>query len=318
MPGDPSELRDELRLLRVSIRARHQCRAIRWLSCLLIGNFPFQSAPGINAGRSYVPSGHGVGAGDVSIRARHQCRAILALALSSDTLTLVSIRARHQCRAIRSVTAVFLDDVPFQSAPGINAGRSPAGNHVVLDIGAFQSAPGINAGRSAMNLCVRKTPQSFNPRPASMPGDPHSGAFCLSASVCFNPRPASMPGDPLRASAFGWSCKVSIRARHQCRAIPRAVSRWPQSRRFQSAPGINAGRSAINTGTAGAVQLFQSAPGINAGRSGLTITHLSPRKRFNPRPASMPGDPPVPDEGAPDDAVSIRARHQCRAIRQQQ
>ena len=38
--------------------------------------------------------------------------------------------------------------------------------------------------------------------------------------------------------------------------------------------------------------MFQSAPGIDAGRSHIVVVLLVLLISFNPRPASMPGDPP--------------------------
>ena len=39
--------------------------------------------------------------------------------------------------------------------------------------------------------------------------------------------------------------------------------------------------------------MFQSTPGINAGRSFFSILEYPTDDCFNPRPASMPGDPSV-------------------------
>ena len=194
MPGDPSEFGDD------AFGAR------------------FQSAPDINAGRSRICAGWSGWRTIVSIRARHQCRAILVGWSITSPHGLVSIRARHQCRAI----------------------HGPAAPHAAA--------------------------MSFNPRPTSMPGDPGRRCSRNLWRMCFNPRPTSMPGDPFEALGYiilarfqsapdinagrslhpgmiGIATYVSIRARHQCRAIQTSGPTRTLAAVFQSAPDINAGRS---------------------------------------------------------------------------
>ena len=131
----------------------------------------------------------------------------------------VSIRARHQCRAIPTIEGDCATEQAFQSAPGINAGRSHQSGASQPQLRSFQSAPGINAGRSLPARSAWPRLGCFNPRPASMPGDPKVRVMRLIELLRFNPRPASMPGDP---------CHRRIQDR---------------AKLFQSAPGINAGRS---------------------------------------------------------------------------
>ena len=59
---------------------------------------------------------------------------------------------------------------------------------------------------------------------------------------------------------------------------------------------------------------FQSAPGITAGRSQWRRVWPTRFGRFNPRSASLPGDPTLMVTSAVGLGVSIRARHHCRAI----
>ena len=83
---------------------------------------------------------------------------------------------------------------------------------------------------------------------------------------------------------------------------------------FQSAPGTNAGRSQASRRERNAVKLFQSAPGTNAGRSIVIWGLTNQGTGFNPRPARMPGDPTACENLQHAGYVSIRARHECRAI----
>ena len=60
---------------------------------------------------------------------------------------------------------------------------------------------------------------------------------------------------------------------------------------------------------------FQSAPGTNAGRYDMARNFSRRAGRFNPRPARMPGDTTWQETLVAGQVVSIRARHECRAIR---
>src|ERR1017187_10039736 len=76
---------------------------------------------------------------------------------------------------------------------------------------------------------------------------------------------------------------------------------------FQSAPGLDAGRNAMFPLVGLPVVVFQSAPGIDAGRNSRDLEFPRSYTRFNPLPASMPGEtaataPPtrrVPFQSAP-------------------
>ena len=105
-----------------------------------------------------------------------------------------STHARHHCRATRK-----------------QIGRD-------LTAESFQSTPGITAGRLRQHRPSRTTSTCFNPRPASLPGDSCDGAAGVGQRGGFNPRPASLPGDSQRRNAHGRVRRVSIHARHHCRA----------------------------------------------------------------------------------------------------
>jgi len=227
----------------------------------------------------------------------------------------------------------------FQSAPAIDGGRSDDAAPSVYADNWFQSAPAIDGGRSGIGSSALDFMMGrFNPRPPSMAGDPATGSVGDGAGVVsirarhrWRAIPALQPM-PLRVTAVSIRARhrwraihqhidrrvnfevVSIRARHRWRAIPRMWACLATSRRFQSAPAIDGGRSS---------------------RRGL-IQALD--WRFNPRPPSMAGDPcphgtvgvdcvsfqsaPAIDGGrsrtrywcSDTSQVSIRARHRWRAI----
>ena len=135
------------------------------------------------------------------------------------------------------------------------------------------------------------------------------------AGAGFNPRPASLPGDTGTPTA-----------------------RLASQAKFQSTPGITAGRHAFATASAPrygrfnprpaslpgdtmpelAYEMpdwFQSTPGITAGRHSIARANGRGLKRFNPRPASLPGDTWLEAQGWEYTRVSIHARHHCRATR---
>ena len=144
---------------------------------------------------------------------------------------------------------------------------------------------------AAANCCAMTC---FNPRPTSMPGDPWPWRWCQAPqSESFNPRPTSMPGDPAIVPAPATGVAVSIRARHQCRAIPERKYAIVSRLMFQSAPDINAGRS-----------------DHVALRSAAGSRHVSIRARHQCR--AIPDGAQAVSRRV---GVSIRARHQCRAIR---
>ena len=108
---------------------------------------------------------------------------------------------------------------------------------------------------------------------------------------------------------------VSIHARHFCRAIRASQSQRPTSHRFQSTPGISAGRYGRRRRRPRRGTGFQSTPGISAGRyvgsrwsdpeSGAVSIHARHFCR---------AIPPDLIEIVVQQNVSIHARHFCRAI----
>ncbi len=134
----------------------------------------------------------------------------------------------------------------------------------------FQSAPGINAGRC---FCILRFP-------SSQPG--------------FNPRPASMPGDAAGAHQYDLEFTVSIRARHQCRAMPKIHQIGPAVLLFQSAPGINAGRCSHPPHPNNHHTCFNPRPASMPGDASRPPGPSTSTWSFNPRPASMPGDALLP------------------------
>ena len=156
---------------------------------------------------------------------------------------------------------------------------------------AFQSAPGTNAGRYTPTASDRASAMQFQSAPGTNAGRYHLSALVDWPCVRFNPRPARMPGDTVDFEQLVGVMAVSIRARHECRAIP--------------GPGWNSSNS-----LAVSIRARHECRAIPASRRTWSATW----KSFNPRPARMPGDTRrVPARLQPT-LVSIRARHECRAI----
>ena len=66
-------------------------------------------------------------------------------------------------------------DLPFQSAPGREAGRCPLVVVFAAFTPLFQSAPGREAGRCPTRRLRCRPRWCFNPRPAVRPGDARVG-----------------------------------------------------------------------------------------------------------------------------------------------
>ena len=221
MPGDPLVAGIDAAMRHVSIRARHECRAIPAASENHYSMKVFQSAPGTNAGRSAV---------------RPHITTVSTLFQSAPGTNAGRSAVRPHITTVSTL---------FQSAPGTNAGRSVRLRVMRRHGLMFQSAPGTNAGRSPNAARPPCCEWSFNPRPARMPGDPAGGLSRIAALKGFNPRPARMPGDPTGLFYTPALSDVSIRARHECRAIRRRIGILLGVHLFQSAPGTNAGRSGL-------------------------------------------------------------------------
>ena len=157
----------------------------------------------------------------------------------------------------------------FQSAPGTSAGRCLTLAGLNSGIVKFQSAPGTSAGRCTARMFTSARAIRFNPRPARVPGDARTHQSWMPGCWCFNPRPARVPGDALDRILFELDLAVSIRARHECRAMRIQARMTGRRYRFQSAPGTSAGRCPSD---------LPSPNGVHG---------------FNPRPARVPGDASV-------------------------
>ena len=127
-------------------------------------------------------------------------------------------------------------------SPRMTAGRSDGVEKCAEQI-EFQSAPDINAGRSHGQWIKPRTARLFQSAP-----DINAGRSCLLRHCCTAPRlfqsaPDINAGRSLGGTGSVRPRRVSIRARHQCRAI-RHEPHWViDVHQFQSAPDINAGRS---------------------------------------------------------------------------
>ena len=300
----------------------------------------FQSTPDIAAGRSRWPLWKKSGGWHVSIHARHRCRAIPEERPWDALTDKVSLHARHRCRAIhrlqRKPSVVFR----FQSTPDIAAGRSHLCGQVFLvcrsvsiharhrcraiqDVGAhaavpfmFQSTPDIAAGRSGPVAPIWCALQRFQSTPDIAAGRSAS-AHAAPASIqkCFNPRPTSLPGDPLLGRVVMMTMPMFQSTPDIAAGRSNARIHWSKlSKAFQSTPDIAAGRSLLQSMSTDAGYLFQSTPDIAAGRSPHQTQQRQRDRCFNPRPTSLPGDPEHAQQVGTAQAVSIHARHRCRAI----
>ena len=110
-------------------------------------------------------------------------------------------------------------------------------------------------------------------------------------ATSFNPRPPLLAGDAHPSDAVRRALRVSIRARHCWRAMLARVGPCPVGSRFQSAPAIAGGRCLLG-------EFFDPL-----------------RHRFNPRPPLLAGDAAGAIGLGTNHAVSIRARHCWRAMR---
>ena len=206
--------------------------------------------------------------------------------------------------------------IMFQSSPGLLAGRyladatserqavlvsilaRPFGralrhDHLKWDWwGLFQSSPGLLAGRVRFLWRQLARYCSFNPRPAFWPGAYSAGRHAVTRGRhCFNPRPAFWPGAAINWGVFRPIFLVSILARPFGRAIPGDLhSRRRAHGRFQSSPGLLAGRTRqVRAAVEGQLR-FQSSPGLLAGRVRSMSTILpSTRCMFQSSPGLLAG-----------------------------
>ena len=265
-PGSADQCRA---LIRVSIHARHCCRAnpdnlrlaragcgvsIHARHCCRANRQKMRSI------RSAPPR--------VSIHARHCCRANPGNATAVANATLVSIHARHCCRANREGGVITLFIIWFQSTPGIAAGR-------------IQLRQGRGGRVHVVSIHARHCCRA-NPLRRKSPA---------TARGCFNPRPALLPGESSSSLVNREAMAVSIHARHCCRANRTTRSLRRSIWKFQSTPGIAAGRIPLTPVAAAVTVMFQSTPGIAAGRIRRWGWRAAVQCRgFNPRPALLPGE----------------------------
>ena len=226
---------------------------------------PFQSTPGIAAGRIPALPGGGHGC------QRFNPRPALLPGESPQTghigdPLVVSIHARHCCRANRGVDLAGARASMFQSTPGIAAGRILTQSQRLPPSCSFNPRPALLPGESLLRRMGTQLSKSFNPRPALLPGE--SGdvaavaeglAVSIHARHCCRANP-QLPGvnrDRHIVSIHARHCcranpglprwaacqdGVSIHARHCCRANPPPSRTLPRANKFQSTPGIAAGR----------------------------------------------------------------------------
>ena len=196
MPGDAYVNLGESDANGVSIRARHVCRAMPFITAQAATNPEFQSAPGTCAGRCPQVLCRCTTRAGVSIRARHVCRAMQRRRDRYSVDACVSIRARHVCRAMRLRCGLAQPNKSFNPRPA----RVPGD--------AVLSSPkkwALDVSIRARHVCRAMQPSS---------------AFCtVTSNVSIRARHVC------RAMHFAIGTNmavisVSIRARHVCRAMP--------------------------------------------------------------------------------------------------
>ncbi len=234
------------------------------------GHGEFQSAPGTRAGRcastscflactSWFQSAPGTRAG--------RCRGVQPQRAVVDA---VSIRARHACRAMPALENLYRGGDRFNPRPA----RVP--------------------GDAEFDLIGHFLFERFNPRPARVPGDAPASPRRSAAPTCFNPRPARVPGDARARLRLRGRGRVSIRARHACRAMLDLQRRGQIVFGFQSAPGTRAGRCRIVPAKVERATLgFNPRPARVPGDAPPPPRPNPLRTSFNPRPARVPGDAPA-------------------------
>ena len=204
-------------------------------------------------------------------------------------------------------------DALFQSSPGMGAGRNKLRPLNTWCEMGFQSSPGMGAGRNAGQQSAQKAPAGFNPRPAWEPG----ATFQTVCGYCHITVSILARHGSRAQRRFSVYCKrasaVSILARHGSRAQRIANDMLCRYERFQSSPGMGAGRNVAGVNQTPAVTMFQSSPGMGAGRNGIPSPGYSREPGFNPRPAWEPGATQIERLNNALDTVSILARHGSRA-----
>ena len=176
---------------------------------------------------------------------------------------MVSIRSRHRCRENRGHWATRTSATMFQSAPGIDAGRIQAGEQP--GPGDFVSIRSRHRCRENLKYLIYPHPGSVSIRSRHRCRENHRPAWIRAEIFSFNPLPASMPGESL-----AWAAKGIMK-------------------RFQSAPGIDAGRILHLR----QVRAVASVSIRSRHRCRENLSRMRRRSRplgFNPLPASMPGE----------------------------
>ena len=300
----------------------------------------FQSAPGTSAGRYDLRGDISPDLRGVSIRARHECRAIPKVGTTEGSVYAVSIRARHECRAIPPSCQTRLPGAGFNPRPARVPGDTPIDQLAcdvtlvsirarhecrairterqgfALTFGLFQSAPGTSAGRYIADRSCTPGAFSFQSAPGTSAGRYIISIIATSHQSCFNPRPARVPGDTFGGKAIDNEVYVSIRARHECRAIRAGYG----DSRADSAVSIRARHEcrAIHHGTDNertprkvSIRARHECRAIlSLVSASLALEIVSIRARHECRAILLD----VITQ-ALNGVVSIRARHECRAIR---
>ncbi len=255
---------------------------------------PFQSAPGVRAGRKRRPLRFLGPAPFVSIRSRRSGREKATATTAATRPTAVSIRSRRSGREkggaagragreIHQVSIRSRRSGREKASPLAQTSRTSCFNPLpAFGPGESRGPGGSSGGRAAVSIRSRRSGREkeagrggayrigrFNPLPAFGPGESRpDGDRGRVPRVSIRSRRSGREKDPLAACRLALS-SVSIRSRRSgrekgcCRNCPVRHSR------FQSAPGVRAGRKERKDVLHGSTQQFQSAPGVRAGRKSV-------------------------------------------------
>ena len=171
----------------------------------------------------------------------------------------------------------------FQSSPAPRDGRYAAEREQMrLEEVSILARP---EGRALpKRSCTKTSSKSFQSSPAPRDGRYHSLRGLFEGVTGFNPRPPRGTGATQKIAAVTFGLFVSILARPEGRALPKANHRRIDSERFQSSPAPRDGRYLFTPIHASAHILFQSSPAPRDGRYPAMLGISPYETSFNPRP----------------------------------
>ena len=179
---------------------------------------------------------------------------------------IVSIHARHHCRAKLDLIVHY------------------------MPLRMFQSTPDITVGRNEWCRQTSTPDRGFNPRPTSLSGETWVPCRIRQGNCCFNPRPTSLSGETISRHRPAFLIRVSIHARHHCRAKHGLQDARLLAWLFQSTPDITVGRNGSKSSARRCQASFNPRPTSLSGETSLVRAIVRALVGFNPRPTSLSGE----------------------------